>query len=91
MILILIPVAATFLGLGLWAAMRGMGALNVLGAEDTGPLLRRRDYADRPRPASFREWLSSIRPGCLIAVIAASGLWILGWLVVLLVGLSYLS
>ncbi|MGH9224211.1 MAG: hypothetical protein ACRD2W_10625 [Acidimicrobiales bacterium] len=91
MILVLIPVAAIFLGLGLWAALRGMGALNVLGAEGTGPLTRSRDYSQRPRATSVREWFTLIRPGWLIAVIAVCGLWILGWLIILLVGLSFLS
>ena len=91
MILLLIPVAGLLLGLGLWAAFRGMGALNVLGVEGSGPMRRDRAYRDRPRPTSIREWFLQIRPGCLVAVIVAAGVWVLGWLIVLIIGLSYLS
>ena len=92
MILLLIPVAGIFLGLGLWAAFRGLGALNVLGADSggSGRGTRAARY-ERERPASVREWLAQIRPGCLVAVISVAAVWILGWLIVLIIGLSFLS
>ena len=91
MILLLIPVAAVFLGLGLWAVTRGLGALNVPGVDAYEPLTRRQARAERPRPTSVREWFTSIPSGWLVGVIVVCGVWIVGWLVVLIIGLSFLS
>ena len=89
MILILIPLAGIFVGLALWAVLRGMGIMNVLGAENSGSSWRdRRGYEP---PSSMRERIAQIRPGCLIGIIAVCGVWLLGWLIVLIVGLSVLS
>lgn len=87
MILLLIPVAGIVLGVAAWAVLRGMGALNVLGVEGRVPAETRQ----RREPSNLRERVEDIPQGCLIAVIVVTGLWVLGWLVVLIVGLSVLS
>jgi hypothetical protein len=95
-ILILIPLVAAGLGVGVWAALRGVGALNFPGADssssswsDSPP--RWRDREPRATPGSLGERIDQVPRGCLIAVIAAAGVWILAWLVLLVVGLSLLS
>ena len=87
MILLLIPLAGIVLGVALWGVLRGMGALNVLGVEGRVPQQTR----ERREATNLRERIEDIPQGCLIAVIAVTGLWILGWLVVLIIGLSVLS
>lgn len=103
MILILIPLVAAGLGIGLWVALRGVGALNFPGTEpsssrsssassswsDSPP--RWRDRESRSAPGSLGERIDQVPRGCLIGVIAAAGVWILAWLVLLVVGLSLLS
>lgn len=42
-------------------------------------------------PQGVREWAERVPTGCLIAVIATTGLWILAWLIFLIVGLNFLS
>ena len=42
-------------------------------------------------PDSVREWADRIPQGCLIAVIVASAVWVLGWLIFLIYGLNLLS
>lgn len=108
MILLLIPLAGIMLGLGLWAALRGFGALNLPGAEPSsrgggGPPWTSRERRDsrermwRPSgsdgyaPTGIRERIENLPQGCLFAVIITAGVWVLGWLIVLVVGLSYLS
>jgi len=87
-ILILIPVAGLVLGLVLWGAMRGLGAFNVLGAEPAG----RSHAVTRDRvPTSIRERIEDMPRAFLLTVIIASGVWVLAWLILLLVGLSVLS
>lgn len=100
MILILIPVAGIVLGVGLWVALRGLGALNMPGSEP-GP--SRPERRERPMPTAttsyyygesssgFRGWLDNIPQWALLTVIGLSGVWILGWLIVLIIGLSMLS
>jgi hypothetical protein len=92
-ILVLIPLVGVVLGIGLYAALRSMGALNVLGSEPvTGgarsPRLGRERYDP---PSTLAERVTSVRPGCLVAIIVATGVWILAWLIALAVGLSLLS
>ena len=95
MILLLIPLAGVAVGVGLWGALRAVGSLNLPGA-DAGPRRSRAPRAARERPShlgplTLSERTENIPQGCLIAVLAVAGIWILGWLIVLIVGLSYLS
>ena len=106
MILLLIPVAGVVLGLGLWVALRGLGMPSMgIDRPDRGSRADRRDRRESGegftwRPASFttssgggglREWADRMPAGCLIAVIAVTGLWVLGWLIFLIFGLNLLS
>lgn len=110
MILVLIPLAGIMLGLGLWAALRSFGALNLPGADSSSGRARGAPWTSRqpreqrePAPRAWgpssesygttgiRERIESLPQGCLLAVIITAGVWILGWLIVLVVGLSYLS
>jgi hypothetical protein len=86
-ILLLIPLAGIVLGVVLWGVLRGMGVLNVLGIEGRVAAPSR----ERREPSNLRERVEDIPQGCLIAVIAVTALWTVGWLVVLLIGLSVLS
>ena len=99
MILLLIPVAAVVIGAGLWVGLRGWGALSLgvdrpervtwrdrrAGREGRAP------FSVRPDSEGLREWSDRLPAGCLIAVIVASGVWVLGWLIVLIFGLNLLS
>ena len=98
MILVLIPLAGIALGVGLWALLRGLGALNIPGG-DPGGGSRRGDgggggWSRSPTysaPTSLRERIEDLPQGCLFAVIGVAGIWILGWVILLLVGLSLLT
>lgn len=103
MILLLIPLGGLVLGLGLWIGLRGLGALS-MGADarpERTSWRERRQGGERGERFSFRsvrsppqgvrEWAERIPTGWLIAVIAATGLWIVAWLVVLIFGLNFLS
>lgn len=92
MILILVPVVAAMLGVGLWVGLRGLTRLNVLGAEPAyGPVARESRSRPRGTGTTLRERAEEIPYGCLMAVVIASGVWMVGWLVLLIVGLSLLS
>jgi hypothetical protein len=88
LILILIPIAGLVLGVVLWITMRGLGAFNVLGAE-AGPYSSRTQ--DRPEATNLRERIEYMPRGCLLSVVVACGVWVLGWLIALIVGLSLLA
>ncbi|MDQ4096939.1 MAG: hypothetical protein M3144_03590, partial [Actinomycetota bacterium] len=92
-ILVLVPLIGVVLGVGLYAALRSLGALNVPGSEPavggTTPSWRARPHYDTPNTLSER--IAGVRPGCLVAVMVATGVWILGWLIVLAIGLNLLS
>lgn len=106
MILLLIPLAGLLLGLGLWVGLRGLG-MPSLGVDRPdrgwrGSERERRDggegfswrpsaYSSSSGGGGLREWADRMPAGCLIAVIAVSGLWILGWLIFLVFGLNLLS
>lgn len=95
---LLIPVVAIGLGVGLWFLLRGVDALNVPGAEPAASSYRG-GYGSgygggswsASRGGSVRERIDALPAGCLIGVIVVAGLWILGWVIVLIVGLSFLS
>lgn len=106
MILLLIPLAGLVLGVGLWIGLRGLEALSLGGSTrpERESWRERRGSRERFSFASsgssgssgsssqgVREWAERIPPGWLIAVIAATGVWVLGWLVILIVGLNFLS
>ena len=103
MILLLIPVAGIVLGLGLWVGLRGLGMPSMgIDRPQRGDRARGRDSGEgfTWRPPSFstssgggglREWADRMPAGCLIAVIAVTGLWIVGWLIFLIFGLNLLS
>lgn len=90
---LLIPFAAAALGVGLWFLLRGVGALNVPSADPGtgyGGGYRASTWQES-RGGSFRERIDALPQGCLIAVIVVAGLWILGWGVALIIGLSLLT
>jgi hypothetical protein len=93
-ILVLVPLIGVVLGVGLYAALRSLGALNVPGTEPAAggaaPSWRTREQRYDP-PSNLAERVTSMRPGCLVAIMVATGVWILGWLIVLAIGLSLLS
>ncbi|MGH9280168.1 MAG: hypothetical protein ACRD12_18970 [Acidimicrobiales bacterium] len=95
MILILIPLAGIVLGLILWGAMRGLGAFDSLGGSGSGGSWRaersdRSEWRDRGS-MSLRERVEATPRGCLLSVLVACGVWVLGWLILLVIGLSVLS
>lgn len=91
MILVLIPLAGIVLGAVLWVAMRGMGAFNVLGTESGSYTTRSERVRDRPVATNLRERIEYMPRGCVLSVLVACGVWVLGWLIVLIVGLSLLA
>ena len=90
---LLIPLVAVGLGVGLWFLLRGVGALNVPGTESRGASTGGYSGSSwsASRGGSVRERIDALPAGCLIGVIVTAGLWILGWVIVLIVGLSLLS
>jgi hypothetical protein len=92
-ILVLVPLVGVVLGVALYVILRGIGVFNILGGEP--PTREARSYRAsgewRSRGLSLGERLDAVPRGCLIAIIVVAGIWIIGWLVVLLVGLSFLS
>ncbi|MEW6154128.1 MAG: hypothetical protein AB1673_09110 [Actinomycetota bacterium] len=94
MILVLVPVAAVVVGLALWVALKGMGALTVPGADHAGGGAGgygRERFRDQPRPTSLREWVDRVPFGVYVGIIAVSAVWVLAWLIALIVGLSFLT
>jgi hypothetical protein len=97
-ILVLVPLVGVVLGVGLYLVLRAAGVLNVLGG-DPSPRARggmRETWAARPRrepgaSVTLADRVDSIPRGCLYAILAVSAVWIIGWLVVLGIGLSLLS
>lgn len=90
---LLIPLVAVALGVGLWFLLRGMGALNVPSADPApgyGGGYRASTW-QASRGGSFRERIDALPQGCLIGVVVVAGLWILGWIVALIIGLSLLT
>ncbi|MFP5320032.1 MAG: hypothetical protein ACLGI2_17290 [Acidimicrobiia bacterium] len=91
---LLIPLVAVALGVGLWFLLRGVGAFNVPGA-DPGAGYGGGGYRpstwEASRGGSVRERIDALPQGCLIGVIVVSGLWILGWVIALFIGLSLLT
>jgi hypothetical protein len=106
-ILFLIPLGGIVLGLVLWIGLRGLGALSMGGGTGTrSERSTWRERRGDGHGAGFslpslrsggttaqgvRDWADRIPTGCLIAVIAATGVWILGWLIFLIFGLNFLS
>ncbi len=95
---LLIPLVGVAVGLGLWALLRGVNAFNVPDADPAGSYSGGGRAATRSsgswaesRGGSIRERIDALPQGCLIGVIVVAALWILGWIVVLLIGLSLLS
>ncbi|MDQ3978529.1 MAG: hypothetical protein M3314_03125 [Actinomycetota bacterium] len=95
MILLLVPVLCAVVGLILYAALRATGAFGEFAGSlgsgsGSGSGSGRTTYRSSA-PSGFRERLQEIPSGWFIAVIAVSGVWILGWLIVLAVGLNLLT
>ena len=102
MTLLLIPLVGIVLGVLAYLGLRAVGVFNVLGAE---PEPRTRGRARTPRPdreptlswprfgygAALYERVEGAPRGCLYAIIGVTTIWVLGWLVVLVVGLNILS
>ena len=102
MTLLLIPLAGIVLGVAAYLGLRAAGVFDVLGA-DPEPWRARRER----RPGQEREprtlWprygfgpnlterVEEAPRGCLYAIIGVTAIWVLGWLVVLVIGLSILS
>lgn len=95
---LLIPIVGVAVGLGLWAVMRGMNALDIPSADPGGgyggggrSTTRGGSTWSESRGGSFRERIDALPQGCLIGVVVLAGVWIVGWIVVLLIGLSLLG
>ena len=87
MILILVPLLGIVVGLLLYGGLRVTGAFGTLG--DVG---RQQDgWRERTRGLSLRERAEEIPRGCLLAVVVAAAVWVLGWLIVLVIGLNLLG
>lgn len=86
MILVLVPVLCAVVGLLLYVGLRLTGAFGVVG-DDGGSGWRASGGGD----LTLRERVNEISPGWLLAVIVVASLWILGWLIVLGIGLNLLS
>ncbi|HEX6595738.1 MAG TPA: hypothetical protein VF045_02310 [Acidimicrobiales bacterium] len=99
LVALLIPLVGIAVGLGLWALLRGVNAFNVPDADPSGSYgggggrvaTRSSGTWAESRGGSVRERIDALPQGCLIGVIVVAALWILGWIVVLLIGLSLLS
>ncbi|MFN2506843.1 MAG: hypothetical protein ABR540_21960 [Acidimicrobiales bacterium] len=87
MILVLVPVLCAVAGLVLYAGLRVTGAFGIVGDSDRGDGWRASSRGD----LTLRERVNEIPPGWLLAVIVVASLWILGWLIVLGIGLNLLS
>ena len=87
MILLLVPVLCAGAGLALYAGLRATGAFGTVAGTSPPPA---RTYTSAP-PSGLAERIQAIPSGWLVAVIALCGVWILGWLIVLAVGLNLLS
>ncbi len=92
MILLLVPLLCAALGAVLYFALRATGTFGVFAGSGATATASSGTASRRAAPpSSLRERIQETPPGWLIAVIALCGVWILGWLVVLFVGLSLLS
>lgn len=87
MILLLVPVLCVAVALVLYAGLRATGAF---GAFAGGGGSTSTTYGSAA-PSNLRERIQEIPSGWLIAIIAVCGVWVLGWLIVLAVGLSLLA
>lgn len=107
MILLLIPLVGIVLGVAAYLGLRAAGVFNVLGAEPGPRRRGREERESGVRPSDVRgmgiSWprfgygpnlfdrTEGAPRGCLYAIIGVTAVWILGWLVVLIIGLSILS
>ena len=89
MILVLVPLLGVVVGLVLYAALRATGAFGVFAGSEASSTVSRSRASDAS--SSLGERIRGVSPGCLIAVIAAAAVWILGWFIVLAVGLNLLT
>ena len=87
MILLLVPLLCAAVGLILYVGLRATGAFGVVAGGGSSASTTYGSSA----PSSIRERIRDIPSGWLIAVIAVSGVWIVGWLIVLAVGLNLLT
>ena len=90
MILFLVPVLCAVAGLILYVALRATGAFGVFAGTDGRATTAATRRASTP-PSTLGERIRGIPPGWLVAVIALAALWIVGWLVVLAIGLNLLT
>jgi hypothetical protein len=90
-ILLLVPVLCAVVGVVLYGALRATGAFGVFASADGASSSRVSRGRSSAEPSSIRERVQNIAPGWLWAVVATAAIWILGWLIILLVGLSLLT
>ena len=92
MILVLVPLLCVVVGLILYAGLRATGAFGAFAGTPSSSSGGGRTTTYRSSaPSSLRERIEEIPSGWLIAVVAVCGVWILGWLIVLAVGLNLLT
>ena len=91
MILLLVPLLCAAVGLILYAGLRATGAFGAFAGTPSSTSGGGGTAYRSSAPSSLKERIQEIPSGWLIAVIAVCGVWILGWLVVLAVGLNLLS
>lgn len=91
MILLLVPVFCVMAGLALYVALRATGAFGMLGGEGQRSDSATSWSSGSASPSTLKERVQAVPPGCLLAIAVTAALWIIGWLVVLVVGLSILA
>ncbi len=83
------PLLGVIVGLLLYGGLKLTGAFGTLG--DVGPRPAGEGWRDRTRGLSLRERAEEIPRGCLVAVIAVTAVWCIGWIIVLGIGLNLLT
>ena len=102
MTLLLIPLVGIVLGVAAYLGLRAAGVFNVLGTEpEPWRPARGRPSSHEREPgmswprfgygSNLTERAEQAPRGCLYAIIAVTAVWILGWLVLLVIGLNILS
>jgi amino acid transporter len=90
-ILLLVPVFCAVAGVAVYGVLRLTGVLD-FASLGTTPQVREPGWRPwRSEATTFRDRIEEIPRGVLLGVIIAAGAWILGWVVVLIVGLSLLA
>jgi hypothetical protein len=91
LILLLVPVVCALAGLAIYGVLKLTGVFEFPGVESR-PAVREPGWRPwRSEATGFRARVDEIPRGCLLGVIIAVGVWIVGWLVVLVLGLHLLG